>query len=78
MAQRPGGRAHTPAYLDPTRHVDARVRDLLGRMTIEEKVRQMSTRFISALVKGGRVSARRGWRNGMGSGEQDRAVGQGG
>src|SRR5256885_12236382 len=30
-----------PPYKDPTRSVDERVRDLLSRMTIEEKVAQM-------------------------------------
>jgi beta-glucosidase len=32
--------ADTPVYKDPSRSVDERVRDLLGRMTIEEKVAQ--------------------------------------
>src|SRR5262245_58811296 len=30
-----------PPYLDPSRPVDARVKDLLGRMTLAEKVSQM-------------------------------------
>jgi len=45
-----------PAYLDSTLSVDTRVRDLLGRMTIEEKVRQMSMRLIGTFVENGRVS----------------------
>ena len=45
------------AYLDSTLSVDTRVRDLLGRMTIEEKVRQMSMRLIGTFVENGRVSA---------------------
>ena len=33
----------TPAYLDPTRPVDERARDLVSRMTLEEKVHQMAS-----------------------------------
>ena len=45
-------------YLDSTLSVEARVRDLLGRMTIEEKVRQMSQRMIDKFLKNGRVSTK--------------------
>ncbi len=34
--------AHAQPYLDPRRPVEERVRDLLGRMTLEEKVGQMN------------------------------------
>jgi beta-glucosidase len=46
---------NTPVYLDPSRQVDARVADLLNRMTIEEKVRQLSMRHL-------RFTPRRKWR----------------
>jgi beta-glucosidase len=36
------GKAHKPAYLDPRLPVQARVRDLLSRMTLAEKVGQMT------------------------------------
>src|SRR4051794_38296705 len=32
-------------YKDPTAAIDARVRDLLSRMTLEEKINQMSVRM---------------------------------
>jgi len=47
-----------PPYLDPRNDVDSRVRDLLARMTIEEKVRQMSTYSLAPFVRRGRVSMR--------------------
>jgi len=37
----PAGASGTPAYLDPHRSVNDRVNDLLGRMTLPEKVGQM-------------------------------------
>ena len=45
-----------PVYQDATRDVDARVRDLLGRMTLEEKVRQMSMGRVADFLVGGRAS----------------------
>jgi len=33
--------AQTPTYLDPDQPVDARARDLVPKMTLEEKVSQM-------------------------------------
>jgi len=44
-----------PAYTDSTLSADERVTDLLGRMTIEEKIRQMSMHRIEDLMKGNRV-----------------------
>jgi beta-glucosidase len=40
MTSHPGG--DTPAYLDHTRPLDERVRDLLARMTLDEKISQMA------------------------------------
>ncbi len=34
--------AETPPYLDPTQPIEARVADLLGRMTLEEKIGQIN------------------------------------
>lgn len=44
------------AYLDSTLGADARARDLLGRMTLEEKVRQMSACRTCCFLKNGKVS----------------------
>ena len=57
MASKTSARRGRPAYLDPSLDADTRVRDLLGRMTLEEKVRQMSTHRINQFLKGSRVSA---------------------
>jgi len=43
-------------YLDPALDADARVRDLLGRMTLEEKIRQMNMGRVTEFLKNGRVS----------------------
>ena len=32
-----------PIYLDPTKDIEARVNDLVRRMTVDEKINQMST-----------------------------------
>lgn len=45
-----------PAYLDPSLPVDVRVRDLLSRMTLEEKVRQMDMYRADTLLEDGRFS----------------------
>jgi beta-glucosidase len=40
--QRGSGKAAVPAYLDPGQAVNRRIEDLLGRMTLEEKIGQMN------------------------------------
>src|SRR5689334_472798 len=42
-----------PTYLDPSAPVELRVRDLLGRMTIEEKAGQMTQIDVARLVGDG-------------------------
>jgi beta-glucosidase len=44
-----GQRDQTPTYLNPRASVTARVNDLLGRMTLEEKVGQMDQILVSEL-----------------------------
>jgi len=56
MAVKRTPKARKPAYLDASLNVDARVRDLLGRMTIVEKIRQMSADSMERFLKHGRVS----------------------
>jgi len=56
MARRRKARAERPPYKDPSLSVESRVRDLLGRMTLEEKVRQMSFRLIAVFAPEGRLS----------------------
>ena len=48
--------ATQPIYRDPTADVESRVRDLLGRMTLDEKVRQMGTVLIKDCLENGKVS----------------------
>jgi len=45
-----------PVYQDATRDVEARVGDLLARMTLEEKLRQMSMGRVADFLVGGRAS----------------------
>ncbi len=45
-------------YLNPRLPVERRVTDLLGRMTLEEKVRQMSLLDCAAVIRDGRVAAK--------------------
>ena len=35
--------ADTPVYLDPEKPMEARVADLVGRMTVDEKIDQLSS-----------------------------------
>ena len=51
-----GGRVK-PKYLDPKSAVDERACDLLSRMTLEEKVRQMGMLMSSEVLKDGKFSA---------------------
>ena len=50
-------RPESALYLDPQRPVDTRVRDLLGRMTLEEKIRQMNYADCAQFAKNGKFSA---------------------
>ncbi len=45
-----------PVYLDPTQPIDARVSDLLGRMTLEEKLGQIGCMWSRALMANGEFS----------------------
>ena len=45
-------------YMDAKQAVEVRVRDLLGRMTLEEKVRQMNFRGSLEVAKNGKFSAK--------------------
>src|SRR5690349_20209703 len=47
------GRASTPAYLNAALPVDARVRDLMARMTLQEKVGQMDQIVVGRLRAAG-------------------------
>ena len=53
----PSARAQTPRYLDPAAPVDARVEDLLGRMTLEEKIGQMTQINYQVLNRAGDYSS---------------------
>lgn len=58
-----------PPYRDATLPTDARVRDLLGRMTVEEKVAQLGSAWVFQLADGERLSPDRAaalMRNGLG------------
>jgi len=48
-----------PRYLDPSLDADTRVRDLLERMTLEEKIRQMSMGRLGDFLTRGRLSMRK-------------------
>ena len=42
----------TPLYKNPSEKIEDRVNDLLGRMTIQEKVAQMLVRYFTTLFDG--------------------------
>ena len=44
-----GTAANTPTYLDPSASIPTRVNDLLGRMTLKEKVGQMDQAVVGLL-----------------------------
>jgi beta-glucosidase len=48
-----------PLYLDPARSVPERVRDLLGRMTVDEKISQLGAYWFHDLRKGEALSEER-------------------
>jgi beta-glucosidase len=54
-----GRRAQTPAYLDPARPLDQRVDDLLGRLTLAEKISLLGT--TAPAIERLRVPAMNGW-----------------
>ncbi|NJD04325.1 MAG: beta-glucosidase [Ruminiclostridium sp.] len=45
-----------PKYLEPGQPIEIRVEDLIGRMTLEEKMRQMGMHSITQLLKDGKFS----------------------
>ena len=38
-----GQTTYTPRYRDPSKPIEARIRDLVGRLTIDEKAQQPTT-----------------------------------
>lgn len=52
------GKSGVPPYQNASLPVETRVRDLLSRMTLEEKVRQMGMHDAGQFVEGGKVSTR--------------------
>ena len=55
MATQASGKKSRPAYLEPSVPLQQRVRDLLDRMTLPEKIRQMSMCDAGAFIRDGRV-----------------------
>ena len=52
------GAEDVPPYLLPNLPIDTRVRDLLSRMTLDEKIGQMVQADLGALADGGRSNVR--------------------
>ena len=76
--QRGSGKVATPAYLDLSRPVDRRVEDLLGRMTLEEKVGQMNMPCVYEDGLGKDVPAKMAACRNFASGTHEPGIGPGG
>ncbi|NLG70237.1 MAG: beta-glucosidase, partial [Firmicutes bacterium] len=50
------GAASHPRYRDPYQPIEARVDDLLARMTLEEKVAQLGSVWVFEVAPGGRLA----------------------
>src|SRR3990167_7932329 len=57
-------------YLDSSQPIDKRVKDLLGRMTLKEKISQLGAGFANDFLENGKVSLKKAKKaiNGFGTG----------